>query len=165
MPFVPIMEAGAQTDRAVRYVQWFYANGSTSTKDYWQTADGPINTPAGSPYKPFDKHKDDVAFIGNIHLRSALDVQKVNPHNPTTRAVMAGDGRGAISQGNPPFSTLDQAIANDLQARGIKTPYKSLVFGFKNPKEDVIVSTNNGRVSNADRDLSLIHISEPTRPY
>ena len=154
MPFVPIMEAGAQTDRAVRYVQWFNANASSSNNGFWQSNNGAVDFPNGSPYEPYEKYKDHTAVIGNVYLRSAKDVGK-NPHNETTWGSISGRDSSPTANG---FYTLDQAIAEDLRDRGINTLYKSLVFGFKNPiLTDHTISINNGNRANADRDPRTVY--------
>lgn len=155
MPFVPIMEAGAQSNRAVRYVQWYHANGSSDTSGYWQDKSGPINTPNGSPYKPFDAHQEDVAFIGNMHLRSAQALKPINPHNQPAWAAISGDDRNL---GSDNYFTLDQIIANHLKASGVNTSYRNFVMGFKNNNNnDLSVSVNNGNLAAGDRDPRVVY--------
>ena len=155
MPFVPIMEAGAQSSRAVRYIQWFNANASSSNNGFWQSNDGAINFPDGSPYAPFAKHRDDIALVANMNLQAAADTGR-NPHNDATFACMTGDDRQFGSR-DEDYSTLDQAIANDLRRQGINTLYKNLVFGFKNPiLTDHTISIDRGNRANADRDPATV---------
>lgn len=156
MPFVPIMEAGAQTERAVRYVQWFNANASGNNTGFWQNNDGEINSPDGSPYKPYEKYKDHTSIIGNINLRSADDTN-ANPHNETTWGAISGRSE-TDPEGTKGYYTLDQAIAEDLRNRGINTLYKSLVFGFKAPiLGDTTISVNDGQRLNSDKDPRTVY--------
>lgn len=156
MPFVPVLEAGAQSDNAVRYIQWFNANASSNVNGFWQTNSGEIDIPSGSPYVPFNKHKNDIALLGNLLLKPAQDCGR-NPHNDTSFACMAGDDR-VHTQGGDSYSTLDQLISHDLRARGIKTPYRNLIFGFKNPlATDHPISVDKGRRANADRDPRAVY--------
>ena len=141
-PFIPVMEAGAQSDKAIRYIQWFTANAANNNNGFWQENNGATVFPVRGPYAPLNaEHKADVSVVSNIYLKSAEDTGK-NPHNDTSWACMTGRENATLGVED---SSLDQIIANDLRAKNINTPFKSLVLAVNQPRKNFGIPTWEGK--------------------